>query len=284
MQTIPDSNSKAVVNFKLVSLLLALSIVLRIVAETISTSHPFLSACLTLLEFIGWTSVLLIWVAALIKGIPSWMTIVWTKVWAVLRAHWHAKKAKKEDTFVPVEELKSLRNDIQRLGLALHGMTPETEHVRRMYFQSLGQAAPALPLPPQNAVLHAEFESLVRFLNHFGFPHVECVRLPQRDFAFVQQWGCNLEARLLQQQQRSQEQQAKLRATLAMVVQQHKALGETSALTQGYSGYQRIQGALRLLEHIVNDQRCPQELAQDLVQKLQSDMDALEKQLTPVTL
>lgn len=282
MQTTTDS--KAVVNFKLVSLLLALSIVLRIVAEIISSSHPFLSACLTLLEFVGWISVLLIWMAVLIKGIPSWTTKAWAKVWAVLRTHWHAKKAKKDDTFVRVEELKSLRNNIQRLGLALHGMTPEMEHVRRMYFQSLGQAVPALPLPPQNAVLHAEFESLVRFLNHFGFPHVECVRLQQRDFAFVQQWGSNLEARLLQQRQRSQEQQAKLRAALATVVQQHKALGETSVLTQGYSGYQRIQGALRLLEHIVNDQHCPQELAQDLVQKLQSDMDALEKQFTPVAL
>src|SRR5579885_799397 len=100
MQTIPDTNSKAVVNFKLVSLLLALSIVLRIVAELVSTSHPFLSACLTLLEIIGWISVLLIWVGVLIKGIPSWTTKLWAKAWTGICTHQHAKKAKEDETFV----------------------------------------------------------------------------------------------------------------------------------------------------------------------------------------
>lgn len=162
-------NKKAVVNWKLLSLLFALSVVLHVIASVTSPSHPLLSVSLVLLESIGWSCIGLIWVIALIKGIQQWGPKAWTKVWRGVRMHRRAKKAKTHDTFIPVKQLKYLRNDVQRLGLALHGMTSEMENARRMYFQMLGEAVPPLILPPQNALLYAEFESLVKVLNHLGF-------------------------------------------------------------------------------------------------------------------
>jgi len=192
--------------------------------------------------------------------------------------HRRAKKAKTHDTFIPVKQLKYLRNDVQRLGLALHGMTSEMENARRMHFQMLGEAVPPLILPPQNALLYAEFESLVKVLNHFGFPFLESVRLQQRDLVFIQQWGSDLETQLQQRHQDAFEQQATVRMALANVAQQHKALGEAWVLAHHHAGYQQIQGVLWLLETIVNDNRCQWDLAQTSVQILQSNVEALIKQ------
>src|SRR5437879_4001822 len=249
-------NTKAVVNWKLLSLLFALSVVLHVIASVTSPSHPLLSVSLALLEFIGWSYIGLIWVLALIKGLQQWGPKAWTKVWTGVRTHRRTKKAKTHDRFVSVEQLKYFRHDVQRLGLALHGMTPEMENARRMHFQMLGEAVPPLILPPQNALLYAEFESLIKMLNHFGFPSLESVRLQQKDLAFIQQWGNDLEARLWQQHRSAFEQQATVRMALATVAQQQKTLGETWALAHHHPGYQRIQGALCLLETMVNDNRC----------------------------
>jgi len=271
-------NTKAVVNWKLLSLLFALSVVLHVIASVTSPSHPLLSVSLALLEFIGWSYIGLIWVIALIKSLQQWGPKAWTKVWTGVSTHRRTKKAKTHDRFVSVEQLKSFRHDVQRLGLALHGMTPEMENARRMHFQMLGEAVPPLILPPQNALLYAEFESLIKVLNHFGFPFLESVRLQQRDFAFIQQWGSDLETQLWQQHQRAFEQQAAVHMALAAVAQQHKALGETWALAHHHSGYQRIQGALWLLETMVSDNRCHWDLAQTYVQALQSDIETLVMQ------
>src|SRR5260370_10169999 len=270
-------NTKAIVNWKLLSLLFALSVVLHVIASATSPSHPLLSVTLALLESIGWICIGLIWVIALIKGIQQWGPNAWTKVWTGVHTHRRTKKAKTSDTFVPVEQLKYLRNGVQRLGLALHGMTSEMENARRVHFQMFGEAVPPLILPLQNALLYAEFESLVKMLNHFGFPSLESVRLQQRDLAFIQQWGSDLEARLWQQHQGSFEQQAAVRIALTAVTQQHKTLGETWALAHHHSGYQRIQGALWLLETMVSDNRCHWDLAQTYVQALQSDIETLVK-------
>jgi hypothetical protein len=86
-----------------------------------------------------------------------------------------------------------------------------------MHFEQLGEALPPLVLPPQNAILSAEFESLVKTLTHFGFPSLESVRLQQKDLAFIQHWGNDLEARLWQQHQGSFEQQAAVRMALERV-------------------------------------------------------------------
>ena len=174
---------------------------------------------------------------------------------------------------MPIAQLEHVRQNVQRFGLALYGMTPEMENARRMHFEQLGEALPPLALPPQNAVLSAEFASLIKTLTHFGFPSLESVRLQQRDLAFIQHWGSNLEARLWQQHQRSFEQQAAVRMALATVAQQQKALGETWALAHHHSGYQQIQGALWLLETMVSDNRCHWDLAQTYVQALQSDIE-----------
>jgi len=272
------ANTKADVNWKLLSLLFALSVVLHVVASAALPSHPLLSVSLTLLESIGWSCIGLIWVLVLIKGIQQWGPKAGTKIGMGIRMQRRVKKAKTHDRFVPVEQLKSLRNDVQRLGLALHGMTPEMENARRMRFQMLGEAVPPLILPPQNALLYAEFESLVKVLNHFGFPFLERVRLQQRDLAFIQQWGSDLEVQLQQQQQHSFEQQVAVGMALTAVAQQHKMLGETWALAQHHLGYQQIQGALYLLETMMNDNRCQWDLAQVYVQALQGDVEALVKQ------
>lgn len=276
MKTITDS--KAVVNFKLVSLLLALSIVLHIVAEAISTSHPLLRACLTLLEFIGWISVLLIWVAVLIKGIPSWTTKLWTKAWTGICTYQHAKKAKENDTFVSVEELKSLRNNIQRLGLALHGMTPEMENARRQQFEMLGEAVPDPILPPQNAVLYAEFKSLIRFLNHFGFPNLESVQLQNKQFQFAWEWGSDLQARLHQAQKSYTYQQQTMEWMLGEADKKLEAINSEYQQVQDDAGYQRIQGALKLLKKMAPDSHCPEEVTSYLAALMQ-DMESLRKQL-----
>jgi hypothetical protein len=65
---------------------------------------------------------------------------------------------------------------------------------------------------------------------------------------------------------------------LTAVTQQHKMLGETWALAQHHSGYQQIQGALWLLETMVNDSRCQWDLAQTYVQALQSHIETLVNQ------
>ncbi len=54
-------NTKAVVNWKLLSFLFALSVVLHVIASATSPSHPLLSVSLALLEFIGWSYIGLIW-------------------------------------------------------------------------------------------------------------------------------------------------------------------------------------------------------------------------------
>ena len=115
-------------------------------------------------------------------------------------------------------------------------------------------------------------------LNHFGFPFLERVRLQQRDLAFIQQWGSDLEVQLQQQQQHSFEQQVAVGMALTAVAQQHKMLGETWALAQHHLGYQQIQGALYLLETMMNDNRCQWDLARVYVQALQGDVEALVKQ------
>jgi hypothetical protein len=196
-------NTKSVVNGKFLSFLLTLSIVLHVVTSATLPSHPLLSVCFALLESIGWSCIGLIWVMMLIKSIQQWGPKAWAKIWMEFRMHRRIKKAKTKNTFVPVEQLKHFCQDVQRLGLALYGVTPEMENARRTHFQMLGEAVPSLILPPQNALLYAEFESLVKILNHFGFPFLESVRLQQRDLTFLQQWGSDLEARLRQHQRRS---------------------------------------------------------------------------------
>ncbi len=182
-------NNTTGVNFQLLSFLLALTIGLRVVASTISPSHPRLGIVFMLLETVGWICIGQIWAFALIKGIQQWGPKIWTRVWTFARMHIRVKKARKSDAFVPVEQLEHLRKNVQRLGLALYGLTPEMERARRTHFQMLGEGAPSLILPPQNALLNAEFESLVKMLNHFGFPDLENVQLQQKEFDFVQQWG-----------------------------------------------------------------------------------------------
>jgi hypothetical protein len=190
------------VNFKLLSFLLALTIGLRVIAATISPAHPRLGIVFMLLETVGWICIGQIWAFALIKGIQQWGPKIWTRMWTFARMHIWVKRAQKSDTCVSVVQLECLRSNVQRLGLALYGLTPEMEHARRTHFQMLGEAVPPLILLPQNALLNAEFESLVKLLNHFGFPALETVQLRQKEFEFVQQWGQNLEARLLQAQTR----------------------------------------------------------------------------------
>lgn len=271
-------NPKATVNGKLLSLLFALVIVLHIVASGLAPSHSFLGMSLALLEDIGWLCIGLIWVITFTKSMRRWGPKTWATVRMRVRMRRQARKEKKENTFVPVEKLKYLQNDVQRLGLALQGLRPEQEQARRLHSRMHGDATPSLILSPQHTALSAEFQCLVRLLNHFGFSSLERMQLRQRDLAFIQQWGSDLEARLRQHQKRSWEQQAALRIALATVAQQQQKFGETHAFAQYRSDYQQIKGALRVLENLANDQRCPWDLVQSTTQRLQSDLDTLTRQ------
>ena len=248
-------------------------------------AHPLLMLDFELLWTICSLGFLLIWVVMHRQDGKKVLTNRWTQLCAWLRTHrWITIKKIQKDPIVPVEQLKLVRTHVQRLGLALHGLTPDMETARRMHFQLHGEKVPSLVLPPQHATLYAEFESMIKLLNHFGFPSLESVRLQQKDIAFIQQWGSDLEMRLRQLQQRSCVQQEGLRLALATVAQQHKTLGGTCPSAQDHAGYQRIQGALRFLEKMVNDNRCQCDFAQTYVQKLQADMNALMKQFERVIL
>jgi hypothetical protein len=122
-------NSTTGVNFQLLSLLLALTIGLRVVASAISPAHPRLGIVFMLLEVVGWICIGQMWAFALIKGIQHWGPRVWTRIWTFARTHVRGKKARKSDIFVPVEQLEHLRNNFQRLGLTLYGLTPEMERL-----------------------------------------------------------------------------------------------------------------------------------------------------------
>jgi hypothetical protein len=272
-------NHKTAVDFEIQTFLFAFSVVMHIAASAVAASHPLLGIFLELLEIFGWTCILLSWVIALIKGIQQWGPKIWTRMWTFVRMHVRVKKAQKLDAFVSVEQLGLLRNNVQRLGLALHGLTPEMETARRTHFQMLGEALPSLILPPQNALLSAEFESLVKLLNHFGFPSLESVQLPQKDFEFVQQWGQDLEARLLHSHTQIQNQQQAMHSALSTATQVHQSIGTMYPAALNDAGYQRIQGALKLLKKMAQNSHCPSELVASYIPALQHDMDTLLTQL-----
>jgi len=272
-------NNKTVVNFKLLTFLFAFSIVMHVAASSVAASHPLLSWLFAMLETVGWICIFLIWVIALIKGIQKWCPVIWTWVWTYACTHVPMKKAKKNDPIVPVEQLNHLRNNVQRLGLALHDLTPEMENARRTHFQMLSDAVPSLVLPPQNATLYAEFTSLTRFLNHFGFPHLESVRLQQKDFEFARKWGHDLETRLLQAQKQIQNQQQATLSALSTATQVHQSIGTVYPEALNDAGYQRIQGALKLLRKMAQNSHCPSELVAGYIPALQHDMDTLLTQL-----
>ena len=265
-----------VVNFKLLTFLFAFSIVLHIVAGTISPAHPVLGGLLTLVEIVGWLWIVSIWTIAFMKGIWKWIPIIWTNLWSYVRMHIHLKKAGKE---VSIAEIENLRSNMDRLGLALYGMTPALEKARRMHFQMLGKDLPALVLPSANAALYTEFSRLAQFLNSYGFPDVESVRLHPQDFEFAQNWGQDIEIRLLQSQKHLLQQQQSAASSLSVANQIFLSLSTMDSAATENAGYQRIHGALNLLGTMVRNNHCSDELVSYYIPALQRDMDALLKQL-----
>src|SRR5579883_3346872 len=271
--------SKTIVNFKLQTFLFAFSILMHTVATSVAAEHPLLGWLLAMLGIVGWITILLTWVIALIKGIRYGGPKLWTKAWTYTRTHVRIQKAKKNNTpFVSVEQLKHLKSNIDRLGLAFYGMTPEMEQARRTHFQVVNEAAPALILPAQNAVLYAEFESLIRFLNHFGFPNLESVRLQHKDLAFARKWGSDLEARLQQAQRNYNYQLQTMQWLLGEANKKLEAISSTYQQAQNDAGYQRIAGALKLLTKMARKSHRPEEMIGYLTALLQ-DMESLRTQL-----
>ncbi len=146
----PMTNAQSIINFRLLSFLFALTIVLHIVASTISISHPLFSACLTLGESVGWLSISLLWLFMLVRGVQQWGPKIWSKAWTSVRRQFQAQKAKSQGTSISAKQLAALRTDVQRLGLALHGMTPQMENARQAYFQTVGEAPAAHDKSPQS--------------------------------------------------------------------------------------------------------------------------------------
>ncbi len=202
--------------------------------------------------------------------------IIWTRVCAYACTSLHLNKAKEE---VTVTQLKNLLSNIDRLGLALHGVTPALENGRRTHFQMLGEAVPALVVPAANVALYAEFTRLTQFLNGFGFPVVESVRLHPMDFEFAQTWGYDLEKRLVQSQERIQHQQLATTASLSLASQVFLFIGDTYPAAIHDAGYQRIHGALKLLEKMVQRKDCSLELVTISLPSLHRDMNTLLDEL-----
>lgn len=275
-------NNKNIVNFKLQTFLFAFSILMHIAATSVHAEHPLLGWLLAMLETVGWFTVLTTWVIALIKGIQYGGPKLWKKIWKYARTHVRIKKAKTNDTFVSVDQLAHLRKNIDRLGLALLGTTPEMERARRTHFQMLGEAVPALPVPAQNAVLYAQFESLVRYLNHFGFPNLESVRLQHKDLAFALKWGSELEARLQQAQRDHTYQMQAMQWLLGEANRKFERIGSKYQQAQDDAGYQRIQGALKLLSKMALKTHRPEEMIGYLTALVQ-DIDRLRTQLKEAT-
>jgi len=264
-------NRKDIVNFKHQTLLFAFSILMHAAATSVHTEYPLLGWLLAILEVAGWICILMTWVIALVKTIQYGVPKLWTKIWAYVRI-------KKATHLASVEQLKHLQNNIQRLQLALHGLTPEMEQARRAHFQMLSEVVPPPVLPAQNAVLWAEFESLTRFLQRFGFPYLESVRLQQKDFEFAREWGRTLEARLQQAQQNYAYQQKSMEWVLNAVNKQFEALGYEYLQAQDHRGYQRLQGAHKLLSKMARESHHPEEVTGYLTALMQ-DMEMLRKQL-----
>lgn len=276
-------NRKAIVSSKLLSskvlsFLFAIAVVLHVVAQAISREHPILAMLLAMLEALSWIFILMMGVTWLIKAIKHGLPLAWHTLWTFVRTHIRFKKAQKKEAYASLEQLKHLRNNIQRLGLALHGLTPEMEQARRTHFQMLGEAVPALALPAQNAVLYAQFESLVRYLNHFGFPNLESARLQQKDLDFAQEWGCELEARLLQAQKDYNYQLQAMQWLLDEASKKFERIGSKYQQAQNDAGYQRIHGALKLLTKMASDSHRPEEMIGYLTALLK-DMESLRTQL-----
>ncbi|HEU5375889.1 MAG TPA: hypothetical protein VFV38_10650 [Ktedonobacteraceae bacterium] len=278
-------NRKNIVDFKLQTILFAFSILMHVIATSVAASYPLLGWLFSVLEGIGWTAILITWVIALIKGIQYGAPKLWAKIQTYARTHAGKKKAKTNDTkttndpFVSVAQLKRLRNNIDWLGLALHGMTPELEQARRTHFQMLNVAVPALTLPAQNAVLYARFECLTRFLAHFGFPKLESVQLQQKDFQFAWQWGSELEACLRQSEKERQSQEQALQSALSMAIKVHESIRKMYPAVLNEAGYYRLEGALRVLKAMSGNNALPPDQVQSYIPALQRDMDTLLKQL-----
>jgi hypothetical protein len=267
------------VNFRTVSLLFAFSTIMHVAATSVEGAHPLLGWLLAMLETLSWISILTIGAIALIKSIQYGGPLLWKKMRSYARLHGRGKQAKPNNAFASVEQLKMVRDGVQRLGLALHGTTPEKEHARRVSFQMRGEAFPPLVLPPRYAVLYAHFESLVKVLNHFGFPKVECAKLQQREFKLVQQWLRDLEVQLQFSQKQFFDQRQAMLTALSVTIQAHKSILDTYAEASNDPGYQRLHGALKLLRKMAENDHCPPELITEYIPALQQDLSTLTEQL-----
>jgi hypothetical protein len=271
--------SSKLLSSKVLSLLFAIAVVLHVIAQAISREHPILAMLLAMLEALSWISILMMGVTWLIKAIGRGFPLVWHTLWTFVRTHIRFKKAQKKEVFASLEQLKQLRNNIQRLGLALYGTTPEMEMSRRTHFEMLGEAVPALPLPPRHEVLEAEFNCLVNLLNHFGFPFLESVRLQQNTLAFIQKWGSDLETRLRKLQKQVHDEKQAVQSALSMAIMVHQHIGKTYPAAQSHAGYQQIHGALQVLEKLTQDKHCPWEMIGERIPALNRGMNVVLKDL-----
>ena len=276
--------SSKVFSSKVVSCLFAGAVALHLMGPAIAKSSPSLALLVSMLEMGIWLSLVLLGVAWLVKTIASTLAGVWSRVWTRVRRHLPGTKAQPREACASREQLDHLRTNVQRLGLAIYGITPEMEHSRRTHFQMLGEPVPVLRLqaltPPRgHEVLAAEFTCLVNVLNHAGFPDLERVRLSQETLRFLQTWGCALDTRLQTMQQQMQHEQQSAQSALAAAVQAHQQLGKASPLVQSHMDYHQIQGTLQVLTQLSQREDCPWALIEDRVQAITRWMQTVQEDL-----
>jgi hypothetical protein len=195
----------------------------------------------------------------------------------------------RKDPFVSVEELAQLRTNVQSLRLALHGTTPERESAREKTYQLVDQPVPDLILPVANVALWAEFNGLVRWLDHVGFPHVESVRLKTSEFEFVNAWISDLSDRLSQLQKDSRKTRVALENNLTIADLLLQSFCSRYPTVESNSDYHRLTGVLRVLKVLFKSHTCDQHLSpytkalirdlNDLDHDLLRDLNALNHEL-----
>ena len=184
-----------VVRFSVLSCILTSMLLVHLVAPALVSLHPVLGRVLLILEGCGWLVILGLWAVLLHRVLRRRLPVLGTRLRRALDALFERKQTHAH-TAVPAEALTDLCGQVQWVGLALHGLTPEMDRARRLHFQQLGEAVPPLVVPPAYAGLYAEFERLLTCLKQAGFPSLKDVRLQPQELAFFQHWLSDLETRI----------------------------------------------------------------------------------------
>jgi hypothetical protein len=254
-------------------------VVVQFAAPVLAAAHPRLTELLLVVQFV--CALAILWGTLLALG-----SFVQSQRWQPRLRTWWARWRRRlllprqhasgqEQAGVSEALRQQVADRVQQLGLALHGTTAQEERVRWLHAQLSGEVPEPLEVPPPLAPLYAEFQGLIRLLNHLGLPCSDQAQFSPRDLALVQHWLTDLERRLQQTRRTVAAEQQTARTALEAAFQMHHAIADTFPEACHHEDYQRLQGALKLLERLARDEDCPAVLVQRGVRGLQRDLQSL---------